>query len=1019
LKATPENHISQALLTMSGSSKRTKDKHETTDGRDLINALKRQGAVTAMLYHNTVPDPEANDIWPNFRSTAKLPARYSLLDMTRDVSQRHNPNERQPKLSQTRYGLRGQTNVTEAPANASAKGRPLWQLPVELVEQIIEYLNRDDVKSLRLVSRELNEYTSQAVFKTVVVPFNTEIYGMLGQEPNPDRKGKKRAKISRPDYWWKNSNGDEVYKGHGLDVFRGFGRHILKYGMSFEVTEDSLSTPPLKSVTEQKTSFWGNYEWPFEEYRRFDAVAGLECAADETPRMKTAFSELTRVKELALSIDSGLGWIHGPDRSIRARILQKPPNVFGARQNVPDRRTQAQHELWDHVQTMHANTGDDIRTASLYRLEGTRSLTEAQEACLLFPVQPTMPFLEPHIMHEAVPHDATDSVLPASLEDPELLDRFILGPPSTNAGVLFTSTTLQHSDAGQLMSPIVPATLTKAQKEWLLETEWAQRAFMSSYMLSVIDNPVNFHPIHTLNISSLSDRYISMLNRPDFWNALTNLTDVTLMVIPGWRDVHKDEAGFVDTPKVDPTGRIDAICELLRTQVALRPKITKLTVGFAAGGEHAEGLHARNKLLMPAPILPLTVRMHADPSFAPTETATVQDAKLLQKALLCFPYLEELTVRNCWITPSALLQFVKVHDKYSLKHLTLDSVSLTAMLRPAANAQAPPAGQQGIPQNPIAPPNMAGVLWHLTNNQVGGNGVGQAQGLHLPANYQLLNLYIQSLIVQLQQLQPNAGGMQHQQHITALQTQLQQQLQTAQAPNQQQAQGPTLPLVQNPVQQNQQVQQQLNFAQMMHLNNLATQVNMIQQQIIAGQVAPLPLPHDTTSGHTDSLLQMLPREGSWMDIIDQVSPGTNLSDFGSDHSQADGKRTTSLMSIDFISCGYAKLPHLQTPSVDQSAIETGNGWAAALRNPIFTKRYNALTPAMLSSKWPYLGEIVQEVCLTELAALDAGWNLRHGWVDVEAAKAAEFDGLLSGGTGRFTGKVQRSDRVSTDGSSAG
>ena len=154
-----------------------------------------------------------------------------------------------------------------------------------------------------------------------------------------------------------------------------------------------------------------------------------------------------------------------------------------------------------------------------------------------------------------------------------------------------------------------------------------------------------------------------------------------------------------------------------------------------------------------------------------------------------------------------------------------------------------------------------------------------------------------------------------------------------------------------------------------------------------------------------------------MSIIDQISPGTNLSDFDSPHSQADPTRTTYLTSISFISCGYAKLPHL-SPGIDQSAIETVNGFAAALRHPVFTKRYNALSPAMLSSKWPFLGEIVQEVDLSELAALDAGWNLRHGWDDAEAARAAEFDGLLSGGTGRFTGKVQREDRVAREAESA-
>src|SRR6185295_2643216 len=105
---------------------------------------------------------------------------------------------------------------------------------------------------------------------------------------------------------------------------------------------------------------------------------------------------------------------------------------------------------------------------------------------------------------------------------------------SCGTGILFSSAVLP-TDAGQLMSPIIPANLTKAQKEWLLETEWAQRAFMSSYMLAVIDNPMTFCNVHTLNISQLSDRYIGLLSRHDFWNALPNLANVVLKIIPGWR----------------------------------------------------------------------------------------------------------------------------------------------------------------------------------------------------------------------------------------------------------------------------------------------------------------------------------------------------------------------------------------------------------------------------------------------------------------------------------------------------
>lgn len=1006
----------QSHLAMGGLSKRSRDKLDHEDQRDLVNALKRHGAVTAMLYRTAEPDTEANDIWPNFRNRAKLPVHYSLLDVNRNASFVPAPRGRPLVATQNRYELRGQRGVSHTQAQSMptlSKGRPFWQLPVELVEQIIEHLNRDDVKSLRLVSRELNGYTSQAAFKTVVVPFNTEIYGMLGQEPKTDRKGKKRAKISRREYWWKNANGDEIYNGHGLDVFRGFGRHILRYGMNFEVSEDSLSAPPLKSVTEQKTSFWGNYEWPFEEYRRFDAVAGLESAADETPRMKTAFSELTKVRELALSVDSGLGWLNGPDRSIRARVLQSPTSIFGTHQYVPDRRTQAQRELWDHIESRHALANEDVRLALLYRLEGTRPMTAAQEASLLAADQPSLPFLDSHILLEAVPHDATDSALSQPTEDSAMLDRHTIGLPSANTGLLFTSTTLQHNDAAQSLSPIVPAALSKAQKEWLLETEWAQRAFMSSYMLSVIDNQPTFALIHTLNISSLSDRYLPLLNRSDFWNALPSLKSVTLIVIPGWRAVEKDEAGFVETPRVDPTGHVDTFHGLLKAQMAPRSKIARLTIGYTASGEHAEGLHARNKLLMPAPLLPLKVLRQADPTLPPVETPTVQDANLLRQALVCFPHLEELTLRNCWITPSALLHFVKVHDSFALKRLTLDSVSLTAVLQPVGNAQAANPGPQPAPPNAAVAQQMAGALWLHANNNAGVNAPAANQ---LIGNGQVLHNYIQVLIAQLQQMQANAAGMQQHHLVHALQTQLQQHLQHVQAFTAQQPQG----MPPNPAQQLQQAQQQNNLAQMTQLNHLVAQVTFLQQ-ILPNQNAPVAAaaaaaPTDNSTSNTGSILQTRPREGSWMDIIDQISPGTNLSDFDSTHSQADPDRSSSLDSITFISCGYAKLPHLSF-TADQSTIEAANGVAAALRNPIFTKRSNTLAPLMLSSKWQYLGEIVQEVDLSELAALDAGWNLRHGWEDAEAARAVEFDGLLAGGTGRFSGVVRKEDRVAQAGAS--
>ncbi|KAL1801005.1 hypothetical protein ACET3X_001347 [Alternaria dauci] len=1014
--------------------KRSLTRYEGADDMDLTRSLQHKGAAAIMLYNSIGPNPHANDIWPECRSAAKLPAKYSVLDQNKPPASDVKPKPRSSKKKGKKAAKAAKT-AKDAKAEPDTKSldslpdaptyRREWKLPVELVELIADHLDRDDIKALRLVSRELNQYVSQVIFQTVVVPFNTEIYGMLGQDTKPDLKGKKRARIDKPSYSWKNANGDEVYNGHGLDVFRGFGAHITNFGMSFEVAEDSLSMPPVKLVMERKTSFWGSYDWPYEEYRRFDAVAGLETAADETPRMKTAFSELTKVKELALSIDSGLGWLNGPDRSIRARVLHRPPRVFGTAKAVSDRRTQAQQELWNHIEACHQKDGSEVKLAMLYRIDGKFPLPELEEANKVADVQPQMPYLDPQLLKAAIPFDAANTHVPSSFDDPYVLDQFVSTPPPSGTGILFSSTKTP-SEGALLVNPVIPANLTKAQKEWLLETEWAQRAFMSSYLLSVIDNPTTFQLVHTFNISGLSDRYLPMLNRSDFWDALPSLRNVTLMLIPGWRTVQKDEAGLVDTPKTDPTQDMGMLFDLLHDHISCRSNIRHLKVGFVTGGEHAEGLHARNKLLFPAPIVDLRVR--AQPSaFHPTGLVST-DAACLKECLLQFPHVEQLVLNNCWITPSALLQFVKLHDHHKLQNLILDSVSLTAVLRPPIINPNNLAHQAAALQNMMPPPGVGALL-----GAVGANGPPQL----MPNQPQFLQAYFQMLRMQLQHLQANAAGTQHN-NILALQNQLQQQM--AQAQNnqgQQHHHQPHAPVLgpipvhhhqahgqvhgqaqaQAPTQPQQQHQQLGTFAQQFaNVTQLATQIHQLQTQIIAGHAQAPPVAALATGhavGNLQSVLKAQPREGSWVDIIDQISPGTNLSDFESDHSKADSDRTTSLRSVEFVSCGYAKLAHAP---YDQSDIDPRN-IAAMFRNPIFNKRAIALSPAMLSNKWPYLGEIVQEIEPSELAALNAGWNLSTGWDDTEVARAVEFDGILTGGTGRFTGIIQQSDRV-VDGASA-
>ncbi|USP80246.1 hypothetical protein yc1106_07520 [Curvularia clavata] len=980
---------------MAGASKRLHQTIETAKHKSIADTLHEKGAVVALAYHSESPNPQANDIWPHCRASAELTARYYFLD----------PNKLSPPDSQlcppeNRQGQGFPLERIKEPFNrtsCTSKGRPKWNLPVELVELIAAFLSRDDIKALRLTSRELNHNISQAMFQTVVVPFNTEIYGMLGNELKPDYKGKKRAMFEMPGYSWKNFSGDENYNGHGLDVFRGFGRHIVRYGMSFDVNEDTLAMPLTKQLTEKKTSFWGRYDWPYEGYCRFDAVAGLETAADETPRMKIAFSELTKVKELALSINNGLGWLNGPDKSIRSQILQKSSSVFGTNKAVLDRRAQAQQELWRHIQSCFQEASSDIRHATLYKIDAAHPLSELKDIDMLADVQPKIPYLDPRLVREATPHDMTDIPVPTSFDDPYVLERFVSAPSPSDNGILFVSV-LPPPDAGQVVNPVIPASLTQAQQEWLLETEWAQRAFISSYMLSIIDNPATFQLVHSLNLSSLSDCYLKMLHRSDFWDALPNLHDVTLMVTPGWRTVRKDQAGFVTTSMVNPALSANAIFALLCDHVAKRPSVRSLTVGWTTGGEHAEGLYARNKLLFPAPVVDW--RVPSDTGFYSPPLTDI-DSGVWPTRPLELPHVERLRLKNCWITPSRLLNLVKDHDSHCLKELVLDSVSLTAMMRPGRAILHAAAQPANAPQNHFAQLSLNATL-----------GVAQ----NLPGQQQVLQVYVHTLQTQLQQLQANANPVQ-QNYIATLQTQLQHRLQQIhnlylQTNPQAQGQGSNQTAAPIPLQPPVQPQpDQIHVLSIVAaIDYVASLVTQLQNHNVFGQQPvhhPMPMNNQALVA-PESVLRAIPREGSWADIIDRISPGTNLSDFGSVYSKADKERTTSLQEIDFISCGYARLNHIL--QYDQSAID-GYGALTTPRHAWFTQRLAALSPAMMSTKWGYLAEIVQDVNPVELATLDTGWNLRTGWEDREKAHAVEFDGLLPGGTGRFTGTIRQSDRM--------
>lgn len=623
--------------------------------------------------------------------------------------------------------------ASSAPVAAQVTWPPN-RVPIELFDLIAAHLSRDAVKSMRLVNHEFEEKVSCALFYTSVVPFNTELYDMVDEDTrvvsrtSGPFKGKGKGK-GKAESWdisenradsmhgslhWTNARDDaegKVYKGHGLRVFQGFGPHIRKFGMSFDVLEGRLSQPPLKRELDHVESYHGTYDWPSMRYTRFANLAGLERTADETLRMKAAFSHLEKVHDLALSVDSSLGWLNGPDKSIHARVFQRQAPIFGHSRLVPDSQTQNANEFWATIQSCIRSLGPSVnpKEISLSRRPLPKHPSE------LTGLRGTR-YADQNLWPSIAADRAAPTISTGLSED-------------LKHGIMYTTFSTPDS-AAQCpydKSALVPSELRKEQKEWLLETEWAQRAFLECYVLAITDNPNIFAMVRTLAITKMSSGFLPLLARESFWDALPNLEDLTILVKPDWRSVERDNAGFAETCPQNPSEAVRAFHRcILRDRICLRAGITKLKIGWAAGGEHADGIFARNNHIMPAPITQLE---H-------TTAATFNSG-------LVFKYVEHLTLTNCWMTPPMLVDLVKCHAKQNLKVLTLDSVSLTAHPRFLAGGQgavhqqvaqafAGLTGNQGagaLNVAPVVPLNVQN-MFNQQNQQVTQNLVALQQAHH-------------------------------------------------------------------------------------------------------------------------------------------------------------------------------------------------------------------------------------------------------------------------------------------------
>ena len=449
----------------------------------------------------------------------------------------------------------------------------------------------------------------------------------------------------------------------------------------FTTLADTLANPPPKQLLRIQKSFWGDYLWPYEGYRRFEDRAALEEAADETFKMKTAFSFLTGVRELALSLDNGLGWLNGPDLSVRARVLRRPPAVFGTRRNIPTRQSQVQEALWKWITSTHesqedllhlglcveefddpgpAGHGDSAaknRWSHLEAIPGSmgRGSWLQGDARLMVDTWNEYGATQSRATVRAVPSLA--AAIGTACQSKEHSPGRPFGRRFARSGVLYTRSLTSNDDPTVSRFPLAPMDLTQSQREWLLETDWAQRAFVLSYVLAVMDQPRTFVNVHTLKLCRIPSRYLSTLCRHDFWDSLSGLSKVEICAIPEWTSVTKDAAGFVTSAMAYPSRALVQFKTLLTEIIALKRNITHLSVGWIGGGEQANGIYARNKHVLPAPIMHTS---HQSP--------------------MTLPYVKTLKLSNCWMTPGTFRMLFGRNS--SLERLVCDSFSLTIYVEP-------------------------------------------------------------------------------------------------------------------------------------------------------------------------------------------------------------------------------------------------------------------------------------------------------------------------------------------------
>lgn len=811
---------------------------------------------------------------------------------------------------------------TQLPTNAIRW--PKEEIPVEIFEIIISHVSRADIRNLRLVCREFDSKATAQYFRNVVVPFKSELYSTLTHDEN----GVLRS--SAPLF------------SNGMRIFQSFGRHIWRFALSLELDEDALAYPPIKPSQQAVPSFWGMYRWPHPTYHRYTDLEGLEQTGDETEAMKDALNCLVRVTNLGLCCDAGLGFLNGPDNIARSATIRQP--VFATQNwrrapqelerqgqsivNMPGLPGQAQslkkpvfdnpisfkHSVLHKMATDAGYTGSDIDEAIRLVLE-----TESTSLSLI-------DFDERSLNYDRRPIGSS-----RMLSDFRILPEF---EPSVDVA--------SH--------PLIPSSLTRAQKEMLLELEWAHRAMIQSYVIALIDNASldGFQHLTTLTIAKIPSCHVHILYRHELWENLTNLSNLHLGVIADWRRVTKPIPGCIEDTHVSPVEAVSKVFHLLDTYVGAARNIESLHFEWICGGEFAPGTFQRNHYILPAPFFQ-----------SPELMALPESPVARENELLSLPFVKHLSLKNCWSSPHVFLETIRHMAVSSLEKLELESVSLSGP--PTTVNQAPlhqPIGAQvGHAANLLNLFQLGGVPDPLQQVHPLPGGTHWPGFAHAPAqqNQQLPHLPLNHLVNFPQgQFAPPAP---------------------APAPAPAPPPPPPAPLAES---QRLELPDWLTWAGMLEHFSPGMRVrDIIDRQTLPDHQTPI----HVWSMESQSLAAYVPRASKLI---------------------SDEKKYT-LKCLSFKSCGYVAVdcPFINTRFILPRGAQGlgGNG------NP-HNQDFSAL---MQGCKDGLLGRIAPHIKDTETAQLVNAFGMELGWENVygeQQIAAAEADGVERPGRGRFSGRLE-------------